>query len=148
MVYLEPGYALPLLFEIKHQANIHIVFDRHNALVVEREQDCPDSLPLYESRGGDFDMIVGEFMICNIFIELPKDTKERYPDLHAVGRSILLWYYATENSIGRPILMHNLNLSIESNESIKQGFLLENRDYFTIDWNKKYSQLFPMRIVA
>lgn len=132
MVYLEPGYALPLLFEIKHQANIHIVFDRHNALVVEREQDCPDSLPLYESRGGDFDMIVGEFMICNIFIELPKDTKERYPDLHAVGRSILLWYYATENSIGRPILMHNLNLSIESNESIKQGFLLENRDYFTI----------------
>lgn len=132
MVYLEPGYALPLLFEIKHRANIHIVFNRHNALVVEREQDCPDSFPLYESRDGDFDLIVGEFMICNIFIELPKDTKERYPDLHAVARSILLWYYAMENSIGRPILVHNLNFSIESNESIKQGFLFEDRDYFTI----------------
>lgn len=129
MAYLNPGFALPLLFDIKRRANIHTVVDHSVNLIVEKDQDSPEGLPFYETRKEDCDLMVGEFMISSIFIRLPKNTKEDYPDLHAVGRSIILWYYALEKRACRPILMHNLKISVERDDDIMVGFTIIAGNY-------------------
>lgn len=130
---LDPGFALPLIYGIKNQACRHAVSDPPFSLVVVRDQECPKGLPFYESISKDGDMMIGEFMISNIFLKLPQNTKKRYPDLHAVGRSLILWYYALERYSRRPILMHNLKVAIKMDDSIKEGFVLEEaQDYNTL----------------
>ena len=129
MAYLNPGFAPPLLFDINRRANIHTVVDHSVNLIVEKDQDSPEGLPFYETRKEDCDLMVGEFMVSSIFIHLPKNTKEDYPDLHAVGRSIILWYYALEKRACRPILMHNLKISVERDDDIMVGFTIIAGNY-------------------
>ena len=127
VAYLAPGLALPILYDIKRRGNRHAVEEPPVNVVVERDQDCPEGLPFYETRVGDYDLMVGEFMISCLFIRLPQNCKDSEPALHAVGRSLILWYYALEHSSGRPVLMKNYKLSVVSDDSIKDGFLLEDR---------------------
>lgn len=129
MVYVQQGFALPLLFDIKWHAYAHTIFDYPYNIIVEKEQDSPKGLPFYEVKTGDCDLMLGEFMISHIFIQLPKNTKELYPELHAIGRSILLWCYAFEKRVGNPIFMHNIKLLIESDDTIANGFILKEGDY-------------------
>ena len=127
VAYLAPGLALPILYDIKRRGNRHAVEEPPVNIVVERDQDCPEGLPFYETRVGDYDLMVGEFMISCLFIRLPQNCKDSEPVLHAVGRSLILWYYALEHSSGRPVLKKNYKLSVVSDDSIKDGFLLEER---------------------
>lgn len=131
MVCINQGFALPLLFEIKRRANVHTIVDHVVNLIVEKDQDSPEGLPFYEIHDRDYDLMIGEFMISNIYIRLPKNTKEDFPDLHAVGRSIILWYYALEKRACRPILIHSLKISVERNESIMVGFVITEDHYST-----------------
>ncbi len=124
VAYIHPGYALPLLYDILHRSNKHVIEDAPWNLVVEKEQDCPEDIPYYEAKLGDYELMVGEFMISSIFLRLPKDTKNNYPELHAAGRSLILWYYALERSSGRPVLMKNYKLSIERDDKLNQGFIM------------------------
>lgn len=124
MAYLAPGFALPLLYDIKRRGNRHAVKEPPVSIVVEKDQDCPKGLPYYETGAGDYDLMVGEFMISNIILRLPKNCKDGYPELHAVGRSLILWYYALEHISGRPVLMKNYKLSVESDDSIKEGYTM------------------------
>lgn len=124
VAYIDPGYALPLLYDIKRRSNRHVVNDSPWNLVVEKEQDCPDGFPYYETRVGDYDLMIGEFMLSTILLRLPKESKESFPELHAVGRSLILWYYALELKSARPVLMKNYKLSIERDDSLNEGFLL------------------------
>lgn len=128
MAVLKQGYALPLLYDIKKRGNRHSVKDAPLNYVVTKDQDTPNALPIYESMGNDFDMMIGEFMISNIFIKLPKNTREVYPELHAVGRSLILWYYALEYVSGRPVLMRNVKLTVKREDCIKEGFQLGSDD--------------------
>jgi len=128
MAVLEQGYALPLLYDIKKRENRHTVTDVPFNYVVTKEQDTPEGLPFYESRGSNFDMMIGEFMISNVLIKLPQNTREAFPELHAVGRSLILWYYALEHYSGRPVLMRNVKLTVKRDESIKEGFLFYSDD--------------------
>ena len=124
VVYLAPGSSLPIMYEIKRRGYRHAVDDRPVSVVVEKDQDSPEGLPFYEIRVGDYDWMIGEFMISSLFLRLPKSCKDCFPELHAVGRSLVLWYYALEHSSGRPVLMKNYKLSVESDGNIQEGFTL------------------------
>ena len=103
-----------------------MIQDGHFNIVVEKEQDAPIGIPFYETSIGESDLIIGEFMISNIFIYLPKNTREQYPEFHTISRSIILWYYALEQYSGRPILMQNYKLSIVFDDNLDEGFIIHN----------------------
>lgn len=131
-VCLMPGFSLPLIFGIKKKANRHAVKDGIFNLLVKADQDSPDGIPFYEAKTEDNDLMIGEYLQSNIFLKLPKNTKDVYPELHGVGRSLLLWYYALEKYSGKPVLMKNLRLTIERDENLKEGFRIENNDYASV----------------
>lgn len=121
---IEPGFSLPLLYDIKRRANVHAIVDADTNIVVERGQDGLDGIPFYEKSISDYDLMVGEFLASNMFLRLPKNAKDEFPEIHAVGRSLIMWYYALEKYMSKPILGSNFKIYIEKNDNLDEGFVL------------------------
>lgn len=124
-VSIRPGYGLSLYYGILKQANRHAIEDAPFNIVVSRDQECPRDIPFYEIYAQEFDIMVGEYMLSSILLRLPSNSKNVCPEVHAVGKSLLLWYYALEKRFGNPVLGDNLKLKLEQDDSLATGYKID-----------------------
>lgn len=129
-VTIRPGYGLSLFYDILQRGNKHAVSDPPFSFVVSKDQECPRGIPFYEINSREFDILIGEYYSANIFLRLPPDTRKDYPELHTIGRSVILWYYALEKRFGKALLQKNLKLTVKRDDSLTDGIKLKDEHGF------------------
>lgn len=124
-VTIRPGYGLPLYYGILKQANRHAIEDSPFNIVVSKDQECPFDIPFYEQPTPDCDLLVGEFILSNILLQLPINSKNNCPELYAIGKSLILWTYALEKRSGYPVIGSNLRITLELDITITTGYEID-----------------------